>query len=172
MTFFRRRARQAPVHSYMRWDGSQKGFDFDADDLFRQITDDLVYHGDVNNALRRLLQQGFNDRNGERVQGIREMLERLKRERQERLDQHELGGVYDEIAQELREVVEMERESLQQMAEQARQSGDPRQQELAENTATERQLQLDMLPPDLASQVRGLRTTTSIPPKRNRSSKS
>ena len=52
---------------------------------------------------------GFRDRNGERVQGIREMLERLKRERQERLEQHELGGVYDEIAQELREVVEMER---------------------------------------------------------------
>ncbi|MEO5838103.1 MAG: hypothetical protein ABIQ73_18120 [Acidimicrobiales bacterium] len=156
MTFFRRRARQVPVYRYTRWDGTQKGFEFDADDLFRQITDDLVYHGDVNNALRRLLQSGFNDRNGERVQGIREMLERVKRERQERLEQHELGGVYDEIAQELREVVEMERESLQQMAEQARQSGDPRQQELAENTAAERQLQLDMMPSDLAGQVRGL----------------
>jgi uncharacterized protein with von Willebrand factor type A (vWA) domain len=156
MSFLRRRVRQAPVHRYARWDGTQKGFEFDADDLFRQITDDLVYHGDVNNALRRLLQQGFNDRNGERVQGIREMLERLKRERQERLEQHELGGVYDEIAEELREVVEMERQSLDQMAEQGRQSGDPRQQELAENTASERQLQLDMMPPDLAGQVRGL----------------
>ncbi len=156
MSFLRRRVRQVPVHRYARWDGTQKGFEFDADDLFRQITDDLVYHGDVNNALRRLLQQGFNDRNGERVQGIREMLERLKRERQERLEQHELGGVYDEIAQELREVVEMERDSLDQMAEQGRQSGDPRQQELAENTAAERQLQLDMMPPDLAGQVRGL----------------
>ena len=29
------------------------------EELFRQITDDLVYHGDVNNALRRLMQQGF-----------------------------------------------------------------------------------------------------------------
>src|SRR5690242_20575541 len=102
MPLFRRRVRQSAVHRYSRWDGTQKGFEFDADDLFKQITDDLVYHGDVNNALRRLLQQGFNDRNGERIQGIREILERLKRERQQRLDNHELGGVYDEIAQELR----------------------------------------------------------------------
>ena len=50
MTFFRRRTREAPVHRYTRWDGLQKGFEFDADDLFRQITDDLVYHGDVNNT--------------------------------------------------------------------------------------------------------------------------
>ena len=56
--------------TYSRWDGTQKGFDLDADGLFDQLTDDLLYHGDVNAALRRLMQDGMRDRSGERVQGL------------------------------------------------------------------------------------------------------
>ena len=37
--------------TYSAWDGTQKGFDFDADSLFDELTDDLLYHGDVNAAL-------------------------------------------------------------------------------------------------------------------------
>ena len=48
--------------------------------VLAQITDDLLYHGDLNAALRRLLQSGFRDRNGERIQGVREMLEQLRRQ--------------------------------------------------------------------------------------------
>ena len=55
--------------TYSRWDGTQKGFDLDADALFDELNDDLLYHGDINSALRRLMQQGMNDRNGERLQG-------------------------------------------------------------------------------------------------------
>ena len=57
--------------NYSRWDGTQVGFELDADGLFREITDDLLYHGDLNSALRRLLQSGFRDQNGERIQGLR-----------------------------------------------------------------------------------------------------
>ena len=63
---------------YSRWDGSQVGFELDADDVFGEITDDLLYHGDLNAALRRMMQSGFRDQNGERVQGIREMLEKIE----------------------------------------------------------------------------------------------
>ncbi len=55
---------------------------------------------------------GFDDRNGERIQGIREMLDELRRQRREKLEQYDLGGVYDDIAQELRDVVDMERSAL------------------------------------------------------------
>ena len=33
---------------------------------FGEITDDLLYHGDLNAALRRMMQQGFRDQDGER----------------------------------------------------------------------------------------------------------
>ena len=68
-------------YRYSRWDGSQKGFDFDAFDVLSELTDDLMYHGDPMAALRRLMQEGFEDRNGERIQGLREMLEKLRQER-------------------------------------------------------------------------------------------
>ena len=142
--------------TYSRWDGTQVGFDLDAESVMEEITDDLLYHGDLNAALRRMMQSGFRDRNGERLQGVREMLEQLRRRRKDLLDQHNLGGVYDEIAEALREVVDQERQSLADLAEQARQSGDQRRQEMVEQANMERNFQLDMLPDDLAGQVREL----------------
>ena len=56
-----------PQFRYSKWDGTQVGFEFDADDIFEELTDELLYHGDLNQALQRLMQRGFMDRNGERV---------------------------------------------------------------------------------------------------------
>ena len=145
--------------AYSRWDGSQVGFEFGADDIFGEITDDLLYHGDLNAALRRMMQSGFKDQNGERIQGIREMLEKLRRKRRDELEKHDLGGVYDDIAQELRDVVDTERDSLDEMGREAREAGeagDQRRQEITEQVVGERQLQLDMLSPDLAGMVKDL----------------
>jgi uncharacterized protein with von Willebrand factor type A (vWA) domain len=145
-----------PRFRYSRWDGTQVGFEFDADDVLSEITDDLLYHGDLNNALRRLLQSGFRDRNGERTAGIRELLERLRRRRRDQLERYDLGGVYDDIAQQLREVVDMERSGIDDLVREAQESGDQRRQEITDEVAAERRLQLDLLPPDLAGQVREL----------------
>ncbi len=147
---------KANRHRYSRWDGSQVGFDLDATDIFSEITDDLLYHGDLNAALRRMMQSGFQDANGERMQGLREMLEKLKQKRREALENHDLGGVYDEIARELRDVVEEERAAIDELAQEARDSGDARRQELTEEVAAERHAALDLLSPDLANMVREL----------------
>src|SRR6187397_2270368 len=118
-----------PRFRYSPWDGTQRGFELDALDLMEQLTDDLLYHGDLNAALRRLMQQGLDDRNGERIAGLREILEELRAAREERLDRYDLGGVYDDIARELREVVEQERGAIDELAREAAESGDPRRQE-------------------------------------------
>ncbi len=152
---WRKRRRAGQRYSYSAWDGSQSGFDLSASDIMAELNDDLLYHGDVNAALRRMMQSGF-EANGERIQGLREMLDKLRQERQERLDQHDLGGVYDEIADDLNDVIDTERTSLDQLAEQARESGDQRRQEITEQVAAERNLQLDMMPPDLAGKVKEL----------------
>jgi uncharacterized protein with von Willebrand factor type A (vWA) domain len=145
-----------PRADYSRWDGSQVGFDLDADAVLAEVTDDLLYHGDLNAALRRMLQSGFRDRDGNRVQGMRELLERLRRKRREELERHDLGGVYDEVADALREVVETERQGLDDLEAEARASGDSRRQEITEEVTSEKRLRLDLLPPDLAGQVREL----------------
>ncbi len=141
---------------YSRWDGTQTGFELTADEVLAQATDDLVYHGDVNAALRRMLQEGLKDRMGERIAGMRELLERLRQRRQEELANHDLGGVYDDIANELRQVVNQERAAIDQLEEAARQSGDRRREEVVGAAMAERRMELDLLPPDLAGQVRSL----------------
>jgi uncharacterized protein with von Willebrand factor type A (vWA) domain len=141
---------------YSRWDGTQVGFDLDADEVMSQLNDDLLYHGDLNAALRKMLQNGFQDKNGERVAGMRELMERLRQRREDILERSNLGGVYDEIADQLREVIEQEREALERAAQHAEQSGDPRRQETANASRAEKNLELDMLPQDLAGMVQGL----------------
>ncbi len=149
---------------YSRWDGSQKGYELDAFDVLGELTDDLMYHGDPMAALRRLMQEGFEDRNGERIQGLREIMERIRQERQERLENNDLGGVYDEINEELSNLMDQERQSLEDRNSLAdMELGDPdasaeaqRSAELAKETTTNKQMQLDMLPDDLAGKVRGL----------------
>src|SRR5881409_3313680 len=111
-----------PHFRYSRWDGTQVGFELDAEDILSEITDDLLYHGDLNAALRRLMQSGFRDQNQERIQGMRELLEKLRRRRRDELERYDLGGVYDDIAQQLREVVDMEREGIDQFQQGARES--------------------------------------------------
>jgi uncharacterized protein with von Willebrand factor type A (vWA) domain len=151
---------------YSRWDGSQKGFELDAFDVLGELTDDLLYHGDPTSALRRLLQSGFEDRNGDRIQGLREILQKLRQERSERLADHDLGGVYDEIAQGLRDVEDLERSALEQRQQRAERDlanpnapdGVRRDAELARETTSGKQFQLDLLPDDLAGRVRGMQS--------------
>ena len=49
----------------MGWNPSR--FEHDAQDLFKELTDDLLYHGDLNAAMRRLMQQGFQDRHANQM---------------------------------------------------------------------------------------------------------
>jgi uncharacterized protein with von Willebrand factor type A (vWA) domain len=142
--------------AYSRWDGTQRGFDIDADLLFDQLTDELLYHGDVNAALRRMLQEGMRDRDGERLQGLRDLLARLREERQQRLDRHDLGGVYDEINRELDDIIDEERHAIDNAVRDAETSGDERRMHTARDAAAERHMQLDLMPADLAGKVRDL----------------
>ena len=142
--------------TYSRWDGSQVGFELGADEILSELTDDLLYHGDLNAALRRLMQSGFRNPEGDRMQGLREMLENLRRRRRDQLERYDLGGVYDDIAQELREVIEQEREAIEDRLDEVSRHNDQRQKEVTEEAMAERNMQLDMLPPDLAGQVKDL----------------
>ena len=122
----------APRFTYSRWDGTQVGFELDAATIMDEITDDVLYHGDVNNALRRLMQDGMRDLNGDRIAGLREMMEKLRARRNEIQERGDLGGVYKEIAEELNDIVDDERHAVENYTNEAKNSGDERRAELAD----------------------------------------
>ncbi|MGO8724560.1 MAG: VWA domain-containing protein [Acidimicrobiales bacterium] len=144
------------IFRYSRWDGTQTGFDLDADDILSEIKDDLMYHGDVGYALRRLLQQGFADREGRHIEGLQELLERIRERRRLESEQHELGGAYRDIADELNGIVEQERQALDALESEACTSSDERRREVTDEVVGERRAELGLLPEDLAGRVRGL----------------
>lgn len=144
----RRRRREPRRFTYSRWDGTQSGPDLDADALLRAMGDELIEHGDPNDALRRILRDGL-EVDGERLQGLWEMLEQLRQQRQEMLESHDLGGVYDEIRDALGEVMETERGSLGEL--------EGSDDEVVAESAERRRQDLDLIEHEnLAGQVRGL----------------
>lgn len=118
--------------TYSRWDGTQRGFELDADSLLDELADDLTYHGDINTAMRNMMQNGMKDANGNNMPGLRELMKRLRQQREKIQERGDLGGVYKEIADELNDIVDEERQ-------------------VAGNNFT-----LDMLPDDLAGKIREL----------------
>ncbi|MFM9084533.1 MAG: VWA domain-containing protein, partial [Actinomycetota bacterium] len=142
--------------TYSRWDGTQKGFSLDAEGILDELTDDLLYHGDLNAALRRLMREGMRDADGNRIEGLRDMLERIRQRKKEIEESGDLGGVYSEIADALRDIVDEERHAVDNAVREAEASGDERRAETARDAAMERNFRLDMMPDDLAGMVREL----------------
>ncbi|HEV3281280.1 MAG TPA: VWA domain-containing protein [Acidimicrobiales bacterium] len=142
--------------NYRRWDGTQDSEVDDTDGVLSQLTDDLLANGDMHEALQRMLNRGWRTPDGRQIQGLRDLLDQLRLEREEQLDRGDLGGAYREVAEELQQVVAEEQSGIDQLEEDARASGDERRQQVTSEVAAERRMQLDLLPSDLAGTVRGL----------------
>ncbi|MGH9074262.1 MAG: hypothetical protein ACRDZQ_09100, partial [Acidimicrobiales bacterium] len=91
---------------YRRWDGTQDSLIDDTDAVLSELTDDLLANGDLHEALQRMLNRGWETPDGQQVQGLRELLDRLRLEREDQLDRGDLGGAYREIAEELQDVLD------------------------------------------------------------------
>src|SRR5881396_3694722 len=80
----------ARSNRYERWDGSQEPFGRDAEDLFDRLAEDLLQGGDFDYALHRLMSRGWRDKQGRRLPGFEEMLERLRQKRLQQLTKKKL----------------------------------------------------------------------------------
>ena len=153
-------------YRYSQWDGSQQVFEPTEDDLMEEMADDLMNHGDVMRSLRNLFQRGMQGEFGQRMQGMRDMLERLRSRRQERLEQYNLDSVMDELKERLDKVIDTERkgidrrleEAREQMAESEPEEAAQREQlmKMLEDRAARNRETLDNLPPNLGGAVKEL----------------
>src|SRR5438093_7708784 len=104
--------------SYSRWDGTQR-LAIDADELLDQLADRLIDGEDPRWALQRLMREGLQRPDGERMQGLRELLEKIRQARQERLNRHDLGKVVDELREALDRIVGRERDTVDRKLDEA-----------------------------------------------------
>ena len=127
---------------YSRWDGTQSLPDLSADDVLDDMADDILGYGDLRSALQRLMNQGLKPPQGERTPGLRDLLEKLRQRRQERMRDHDLGSAVDDIVKKLEQVVRTERQAIDD-----RLQGRDRER---------RRQALDQIPPDAAGRLREL----------------
>ncbi len=104
---------------YSMWDGTQEVADLDPDKILDNLSDDLMNFGDLQHALRNLLQRGMRDPMGDRTQGLRDLLQQLRQQRRQQLDRFDLGSIFDQLREQLDEILDMERNTLDQRLEEA-----------------------------------------------------
>jgi len=101
-------------YRYSEWDGTQEIPQLGADEILDALSDDLMNFGDLQHALRNLMQRGMSTPEQGRMQGLRDLLQQLRQQRRERLDQFDLGGVMDDIRKQLDEILDLERDTLRE----------------------------------------------------------
>ena len=98
-------------YRYSEWDGTQELPPLDADEVLESLTDDLMNFGDLQHALLNLLQRGMRNPMGERLQGLRDLLQQLRQQRLPTLDEYVLNSVFEDISKHLDEIFAMETET-------------------------------------------------------------
>src|SRR5215213_5877203 len=116
-------------YRYSEWDGTQEIPPLDPDEVLESLTDDLMNFGDLQHALRNLLQRGMRDPDGQRMQGLRDLLQQLRQQRRSQLDRFNLNSIFDDLKRQLDEIVDMERNTIDRRLDEAtgqqgRDSGD------------------------------------------------
>src|SRR5687768_8711064 len=99
-------------YRYTEWDGTQEIPPLEPDDILNALTDDLMNFGDLQHALRNLLQRGMRNPAGDRTQGLRDLLQQLRQQRRQTLDRFNLSSAFDDIQKRLQEILEKERDTL------------------------------------------------------------
>jgi len=99
-------------YRYSEWDGTQEIPPLDPDDILNALTDDLMNFGDLQHALRNLLQRGMRNPMGDRTQGLRDLLQQLRQQRRQTLDRFNLSSAFEDIARKLEQILEKERNTL------------------------------------------------------------
>ena len=178
------------LYRYSRWDGSQEE-ELSSQELIDRLSDQILEGDSLRSAMRRLMERGTQLPNGRRMMGMRELMDRLREQRQRSLDRYNLSSMMDDIQQRLDDIVDTERSGIQgrldelapdgdedrqagaqTSAEGAPQGGEgevpPEMRELLRGMADRRLSQLNALPPDAGGRVQQLRDYDFMDPEARR----
>ena len=120
-------ARFTSLNRYSNWDGSQNAT-LNADDLLSALSEDLMEFGDLQQAMRYLMQRGMETSDGNHIKGLRDLVHQLKAEKQQRLERFDMNGVMEDIKRQLEEILGMERDTINEWANRKKDPDDENQE--------------------------------------------
>src|SRR5262245_52372599 len=145
-------------YRYSEWDGTQQIPPLDAEEALDLIADDLLAESDLRRALERLTMRGAQRQGGDRLQGLRDLIDQLRKRRQEQLQRYNLDSAMDNITEKLKDIVEQERRGIEKRLDEAsQQEGVPQEmQDMLKQVTDRKQQALDALPDDAGGMMRQL----------------
>jgi len=136
---------------YSRWDGTQRLDALEAEELLGAMSDELLAGGDLEDAMARIARWGLPGR----MEGMQDLLDRLREAKRRRQERHGLSGIFKELAEKLEEVKRLEREGLERRRDSEAPS--PELGAAMAKLAQDRLAQLDALPPEVGHAIRALK---------------
>src|ERR1035437_1543214 len=154
-------------YRYSEWDNSQQINPFDASDVMNALSDELLEDGDLQRALERLFKMGDEGKLGDRLNGMKQLIERLRQQRQATLNRHNLNGIMDDLKAKLQDIVDTERRGIERRLDESKQAPPADQEQtsaqdndslrqMLENMAGKKQAFLEALPDSVPQRFQSL----------------
>jgi uncharacterized protein with von Willebrand factor type A (vWA) domain len=143
-----------PVRYGYRQFGDDDDFDdLDVDELLAHLADDFMESGDLEEAMDRLLREGYTNEDGDRVEGLRDLLERTRKKRRELEQQADPDGEMQRYRDWLEDIEAMESSELDELLAEAEASDDERRQEVTRDLVDQKNMQRDLMSDRLAERL-------------------
>jgi len=146
------------TYRYFEW-ATASGGQLSGDQLMDALSDYLTEDGDVSRAMQMLMQRGMSS-GEQKMQGLRDMLEQLRKRKQQHLDKYDLNSLLNDIREQLDQLLQQERQTIAEQLQEAQTMAangapQPSTQQTAE--AGQRREFLDNLPDSVPQQIQELR---------------
>jgi uncharacterized protein with von Willebrand factor type A (vWA) domain len=132
-------------YGYRRFGEDDDFDDLDVEELLSHLADDFMESGDLDEAMDRLLREGYTNDDGDRVEGLRELLEQTRRRRRELEQQADPEGEMQRYRDWLDDIEATESAELDQLLEEAESSGDERRQEVTRDLVDQKKMQRELM---------------------------
>src|SRR5919109_1315129 len=142
------------TYRYFEW-ATASGGQLSGDQLMDALSDYLTEDGDVSRAMQMLMQRGMSS-GEQKMQGLRDMLEQLRKRKQQQLDKYDLNSLLNDTRQQLNQLLQQERQAVEEQLQgtqttAADRPAQPSSQQTAE--AERRREFLDDLPESVPQQI-------------------
>ena len=135
-----------PVRYGFRRFGEGDDFnDLDVEEMLRMLADDFMENGDLEEAMDRLLREGYTTTDGERVEGLRDLLEQARAKRRELEQQADPDGEMQRYRDWLDDIESTEDDELDALLAEAEASEDERRKEVTRGLVDQKKMQRDLM---------------------------
>ena len=132
-------------YGYRRFGEGDDFDDLDVEEMLAMLADDFMENGDLEEAMDRLLREGYTTADGERVEGLRDLLEQARAKRRELEQQADPDGEMQRYRDWLDEIEATETTEIDDLLAEAEASDDERRKEVTRDLVDQKKMQRDLM---------------------------